>query len=106
MIVENFFELEVEIEFIFHLNRFVTDYLNPNGIKQLTKSGFSHTVSINKKCNLFITICSNLSTAYKTYLYEIQNQETGFLNLKVRQIAQILSKNRLKMQEKLKKEYF
>jgi hypothetical protein len=79
--------------------------LNPNGIKQLTQSGFSHTVSINKKCNLFITICSNLSTTYKTYLYEIQNQETGFLNLKVRQIAQILSK-KAKNFRKFKKEYF
>lgn len=72
--------------------------MNPNGLKQLTKSGFSHTVSINKKCNLFVTICSNLDTAYKTYLYEIKNhqndsdQTNGLVNVRVKQIAQILSR--------------
>ena len=87
--------------------RFVADYLNPLGIKQLTKIGFTHTVSINAKCNLFVTICSNLNTSYKTYLYEIKNQQQGVKALDVRQVAQILSKNHNKESLAVKNiEYF
>jgi dipeptidyl-peptidase 9 len=60
--------------------------------KQLTTTGFSHTIAINQKCTLFITICSNLNTSYKTYLYEI----TNVAGLAVKQLAQIVNREETK----------
>ncbi len=69
---------------------FVVDYTNPSSMRQLTLDGFSHTISINNKCSLFVTVCSNLSTPYKTFIYEIVNAQNGIDKLGVRLVGQLV----------------
>lgn len=68
---------------------YVVDYTDPSKFKQLTKSGFSHSVSINQQANMFITACSNLSTASQSFIFELSNQEQGVDSLTVTQLAQM-----------------
>lgn len=59
-------------------------------MRQLTQNGFSHSISMNKDCTLFISICSNLSTQYKTYIYEIK-KAANVDKIDIKQLAQIIS---------------
>lgn len=70
---------------------FVVNISEPFKIKQVTPAGFSHMISMSSDCSLFVTICSNLNTPNKAYVYQIINQKLGIDKLSASQIAQIYS---------------
>lgn len=45
---------------------------------------------------MFTTICSNLSTSYKTYLFQVDNQSQGLDKLTVTLISQIITREESK----------
>ena len=60
-------------------------------MRQLTTNGFSHIVSMNAECTLFVTTCSNLSTPVKTYIYSVDASASDFDKLAVTCVAQIVA---------------
>lgn len=63
----------------------------PFKLKQLTQSGYSHQITMNKDCSLFIDISSSIQTPFKAHLYQIINQKFSSLDkLNASQLAQII----------------
>jgi hypothetical protein len=70
---------------------FCVNLFKPLEIVQLTKDGFSHSVTMNSDCSLFVSVESNLRTPSVAFIYRIVKGTGG--GVTVQQLAKIKNTN-------------